>query len=266
MDTIRDWDVENTTTFAFCMSKCAVSDSQQVVIIYGGTAKLARAKPGDEAWTKVNNTEHSSFWDVVCHRDQFYAINGDAEIFAIDGDVARSASALLPDGLRRQKQECLYLVGSEDSDRKLWVVSREGVDLRPVHPGNEDVLHYGTYGFQVFEVYLGTKRWKEIENLANRSIFLGHNSSLSLDVSSNPRCKTNCIYFTDDYGEGYWYMHEEEHTEFGGKDMGIYNLQDGTVEPLYKGQYSYHPINFAKTSEVLAVVKLQERLISACLL
>lgn len=61
-------------------------------------------------------------------------------------------------------------------------------------------------------------------------------------------------------------MHEEEHTEFGGKDMGIYNLQDGTVEPLYKGQYSYHPINFAKTSEVLAVVKLQERLISACLL
>ena len=242
MDTIRDWDVENTTTFAFCISKCAVSDSQQV-IIYGGTAKLARAKPGDEAWTKVNNTEHSSFGDVICNRDQFYAINGDTEIFAIDGDVARSASAPLPDGLRRHKQECLYLVGSEDSDRKLWVVSREGVDLRPVHPGNEDVLHYGTYGFQAFEVYLGTKRWKEIKNLANRSIFLGHNSSLSLDVSSNPRCKTNCIYFTDDYGEGYWYMHEEEHTEFGGKDMGIYNLQDGTVEPLYKGQYSYHLIN-----------------------
>lgn len=136
MDTIPDWDVENTTTFAFCISKCAVSDSQQVVIIYGGTAKLARAKPGDEAWTKVNNTEHSSFWDVICNRDQFYAINGDTEILAIDGDVARSASAPLPDGLRRQKQECLYLVGSEDSDRKLWVVSREGVDLRPVHPGN----------------------------------------------------------------------------------------------------------------------------------
>lgn len=124
MDTIRDWDVENTTTFAFCISKCAVSDSQQV-IIYGGTAKLARAKPGDEAWTKVNNTEHSSFGDVICNRDQFYAINGDTEIFAIDGDVARSASAPLPDGLRRHKQECLYLVGSEDSDRKLWVVSRE---------------------------------------------------------------------------------------------------------------------------------------------
>lgn len=38
-------------------------------------------------------------------------------------------------------------------------------------------------------------------------------------------------------------MHEGEHTEFGGKDMGIYNLQDGTAEPLYKGQYSYHLIN-----------------------
>ena len=140
------------------------------------------------------------------------------------------------------RNACIWWVRKIRIENYGWF-SREGVDLRPVHPGNVDVLHYGTYGFQVFEVYLGTKRWKEIKNLANRSIILGHNSSLSLDVSSNPRCKTNCIYFTDDYGEGYWYMHEEEHAEFGGKDMGIYNLQDGTVEPLYKGQYSYHLIN-----------------------
>lgn len=132
-------------------------------------------------------------------------------------------------------------MGSKDSDRKLWVVLHEVADLQRGYQRNNEEWHYGIHGFQVFEVYLGTETWKEIKNLANRSIFLSPNFSLSLDVSSNRHCKPNCIYFTYDY---YMHMHEDEHTElFGDKDMGIYNLEDGRVKPMYKGHYSYHRLN-----------------------
>lgn len=245
--TIPDWEDESMVEFSFSISKCAVSaDSQEVMIAYGSTWRLARAKPGDKAWTRINNAETAGFWEVVCHKDRFYAIQGYGEIFAIDGDIGRPLSAPLPNGLRRHVHQCLYLVES-DSDGVLWVVSRDGVTLRAVYPGNDDgndeVLRYGTRGFQVFEINLGTSRWKEIKHLGNRSLFLGHNSSISLDVSNNPHCKPNCIYFTDDFCEGYWYMHEEENTGGGGEDMGVYNLEDGSIEPLYEGQYSYHLLN-----------------------
>lgn len=94
------------------------------MIVYGSTARLAPAKPGDKPWTIINNTRDSSFWDVICHKDQFYAINGDG-----DGGIGGPVSAPLPNGFRRHRQQCLYLVES-GSDAVLWVVSRGGTNRR----------------------------------------------------------------------------------------------------------------------------------------
>ncbi|GMQ05425.1 hypothetical protein CsSME_00050452 [Camellia sinensis var. sinensis] len=65
----------------------------------------------------------------------------------------------------------------------------------------------------------------------NHSLFLGHSASISIEVTSKfPGIKANCIYY-DDYAEQYWSFKRG-----GGKDMGIYNLEDGSRTPFYEGE------------------------------
>ncbi|KAL5855660.1 hypothetical protein ACOSQ4_005462 [Xanthoceras sorbifolium] len=107
-----------------------------------------------------------------------------------------------------------------ESGGKLLVISREGTNLS----------NYGSSRFQVFEVDLGTMTLYEIKHLGDRALFLGHNSSFSVDASALLYCKPNCIYFTDDCTDVYWTM-----PGGGGKNMGIYNLQDESVVPFFNG-------------------------------
>ena len=88
---------------------------------------------------------------------------------------------------------------------------------------------YGTTAFKVFEVNLGGEEWKELKNLDNRALFLGRNSSISVKASDFSGCKANCIYFTDNF-EKHWSI-----PGGGGRDTGIYNMLDGSIEPHYPG-------------------------------
>ena len=88
---------------------------------------------------------------------------------------------------------------------------------------------YGTTAFKVFEVNLGGEEWKELKNLDNRALFLGRNSSISVKASDFSGCKANCIYFTDNF-EKHWSI-----PGGGGRDTGIYNMLDGSIEPHYLG-------------------------------
>lgn len=245
---VEDW--EDATEIHACIQKCALSSSCGpeetevvfIMVIYGGTGKLAYARPGDQVWTRVLPWDCRCF-DIIYYKDQFYGINTLGQIFAIDGHTNISHQvAHLPNGIiRRSFAEYLYLVESE-LDGALLVVSREGVQLRPIHKGSEEYT-YGTTGFQVFEVDLSNNKWKEIKNLGNRCLFLGHNSSMSIDASNDPHCRRNCIYFTDDCAESYT-VYDDEQPIKGGKDMGIYNIEDGSIVslPRYKGN-SFHPFN-----------------------
>ena len=87
---------------------------------------------------------------------------------------------------------------------------------------------YGTMGFEVFEVDLGGGKWKELKSLGNRALFLGNNSSISVEASDFSGCRANCIYFIGSYPDTYWSI-----PGGGGRDMGIYNKLDGSIEPHY---------------------------------
>ncbi|TXG50434.1 hypothetical protein EZV62_022958 [Acer yangbiense] len=79
------------------------------------------------------------------------------------------------------------------------------------------------------ELDLSTDKWSLVKNLGNRALFLGDNSSFSLDISN---LKPNCIYFIDDCQEVYF-------NGKGGKDMGICNLENRSIEriePYFKGR------------------------------
>lgn len=105
--------------------------------------------------------------------------------------------------------------------------------IRPVEEGCDD-LTYGTTSFKVLELDLNDNKWVKVKDLGNRALFLGYNSSFSIEVSvDSNRIKNNCIYFTDDCSESY--LGILEFPNGGGKDMGIYNLLDGRIEPHFCG-------------------------------
>ncbi|PHT62737.1 hypothetical protein T459_33400 [Capsicum annuum] len=124
----------------------------------------------------------------------------------------------------------------------LVVVLRNGIQLREVKDDHdrvpltririegigEEELTYGKTDFQVFQVDLATSKVTEMRELGDIAFFLGAYASLSVQASQFPGIKPNCIYFTDDYFESY-FIYEEG----GGLDMGVFNLEDGSIQPHY---------------------------------
>ncbi|KAJ4700885.1 F-box protein [Melia azedarach] len=249
LKSFEDWDdgIADELKHAFFIRKFVLSSSPIededyiVMVIHGGFRKLAYIKPSSKAaaWiildTSCSGSSVSGFFDVVYYKSKFYAVDNHGRVVVCNFSSCRDnyvvqRVAEMPPGLVGNKiLEKLYLVVvSEDV---LWVITR-GVQMWPIESGG-DLYDYGTYGFQVFQVKLSANTWKEINDLGNRTLFLGHNSSFS-KVSHISDCKPNCIYFTDDAIESYWPFNGEP--ERGGKDMGIYNLEDGTFSSYFEGK------------------------------
>ena len=212
------------------------------MLLYGRDGNLGCARPGGQVWRKINTSNNAKhFVDAIYFQNQFYAINAFGQIFAVkDDDSTVTRIAELPAEFIEDVVEYLYMVESEDGT--LFVVSRRGEQAPPTHLGYLTENTFRTLGFQVFEVDLSTNKWSKIQNLGNRSLFLGFNSSLSVDASSNSQCKPNCIYFTDDFVDSYWYLADEVYVEAGGKDTGIYNMENGSIEPFFETD-PFHPFN-----------------------
>ncbi|KAK3229654.1 hypothetical protein Dsin_001535 [Dipteronia sinensis] len=106
-----------------------------------------------------------------------------------------------------------------------------------------------TLYFHIIKVDLNTNTWTRIYEFVNRALFLGHSYSISIEVSDNSFevsdnsfCQPNCIYFTDDAAEQYSSNGYGGDRHRGGKDMGIYNLGDGSITAYFKGNIAYHQI------------------------
>ncbi|KAL5837763.1 hypothetical protein ACOSQ3_014932 [Xanthoceras sorbifolium] len=230
--TFRDWFSLRTYKFLFFMTKFVLSSNPLVssdyvlMVIYGATAKLAYCKAGDKQWTSINTRK--TYYDINYYKGQFYALDCHGEIMACDiknGEV--SPVAQLPSGCCSCLEK-LYLVESEG---KFLVIIREGAQVRPKRENSHKNIH-ATYGFLVFEVDLSTTTWTKVEDLGNRTLFLGYNSSLS--ISNACGCEHNCIYFTEDSAESYFHRRKG-----GGEDMGIYYMKDGSIVRQFMG---YSPI------------------------
>ncbi|KAK3227474.1 hypothetical protein Dsin_007336 [Dipteronia sinensis] len=88
---------------------------------------------------------------------------------------------------------------------------------------------YAAFIRKVYELDLSTNNWTRIKDLGNTSLFLNHSSSIPTE-SDDVYVKPNRIYFTDDCIDAYWFKGKK-----GRKDMGIYNIEDGSIEPYFLG-------------------------------
>ncbi|XP_038709381.1 probable F-box protein At1g44080 [Tripterygium wilfordii] len=62
--------------------------------------------------------------------------------------------------------------------------------------------------------------WREIKNMGDDALFLGGRHLLCVKASNFPGCKPNAIYFAPHYWEIKY-------------DMGVFNLKDDSMTPLY---------------------------------
>ena len=164
------------------------------MILHGGLSKLGYYKPGDKSWTTIEEWI-CAYEDVVYCKGLFYALDCCGRIVACDfrGDDTPTTSvvAIMPEPIKKLHPS--YIVESNGS---LLVVARK---IKREWGKSRSKRTYQTIWFHIFQVELDTNTWTEVKDLGNKALYLGYNSSFSLEASNIIGSKPNCIYFTDDF-------------------------------------------------------------------
>ncbi|MBA0806414.1 hypothetical protein Gohar_005868 [Gossypium harknessii] len=225
-----------------------------VVLLCNNREEIAYHQRGYNSWTVID-VSHPPYRDIICHKNHLYALTGNNSIEVWDlggrdyvGRIVNKSDIVLPfpdkshtkgNSLRGFGTSKFYLV--ESCDDLLLIVRFTGdyVDFDGTLLTEWDLLTetctqpkicpYRTCFFHVYQLDFDELKWVEVESLNDRALFLGGNQSVSVSVQSFPHCETNSIYFTDDC----WEKMEEDYN-YGGHDMGIYNIKDESFKPIYE--------------------------------
>ncbi|XP_052200852.1 F-box protein SKIP23-like [Diospyros lotus] len=186
--------------------------------ILNQTGDLAFCKKGDQSWKFIEDAQ-SYGEDAIYHNGLFYAVNkfGQIAVCDVHGESPRVSLIETPTQVGGDMQ---YLVSS--SKGFLLVTRYLDFDLND----HQIDIVYKTAQFRVYKLDLSGPNWERVTSLDDEMLFLGENSSLALSALDFPGCKGNCIYYTDDYSES------DYDGISGGHDLGVYNLEDGSIEPL----------------------------------
>ncbi|KAK4429453.1 F-box protein SKIP23 [Sesamum alatum] len=183
---------------------------------------LAYCKNGHDSW-KIIDEARSYGEDVIYFGDAFYAVDKFGSIAICDVNYGDMPIVKYINVGQQIDGDMQYLV---DAMGDLLLVSRY-LDFEI------DIEHYlevcKTVKFCVYRFDWNAQKWESMANLDDKVLFLGENSSLALLASDYPGCKGNRIYFTEDYsGTNY-------DSIAGDHDIGVYNLEDGSIEsfPCY---------------------------------
>ncbi|KAK6927709.1 Domain unknown function DUF295 [Dillenia turbinata] len=204
------------------LSESPMSPACHVVVIYSEYKQLAFTRITDQVW---HSFEFSigPFEDIAYCNGKCFAIKHRGSLLVCEFSPHRAKAiefAAAPPWIYGKK----HLV---DVGGKLYLVSRIYELAGPVNSG-----YHRTLGFDFCKLDMQSRKWEEVLNLGDWTIFLGHNYSFACRASEHPGCKPNCIYFTDDY--------VCLHPGNRGRDMGIYNCGTGMIDP-YPVDYELFP-------------------------
>ncbi|KAG9441181.1 hypothetical protein H6P81_017035 [Aristolochia fimbriata] len=213
-------------------------------------------RPGDKVWTLVGG-EHDwlLFEDLISYKGNIYTIDihGRFGLFDFSSEPKAVRLGRLPslstdgDSMNVWENYRKYLV--ELSGDVLVIVRRIYIGH-----GNTEILFnddddrilpeivfpYKTMYFKVYKLVLLQPKleWVEVKDLGDYSMFVGQNTSFHLRASQTGGwLRRNCIYFTDD-------CTRVEHLQIdGGRDQGVYNLDDGSFQDHFQGMRVHSPNN-----------------------
>ncbi|WMV42472.1 hypothetical protein MTR67_035857 [Solanum verrucosum] len=201
-------------------------------------------RPGDLRWTRIDN-RNSPYKhihrDLVYYTEKIYAVDwcGRVLVYDVPGSSTTHTQivAILPPQHKGDEFYILELMGSLFAIIRYGVQSRAPIredssmriSLTPIYP-NDSKETYETTNFGVFEVDLAAGELRETKQVGDKALVLGANASISVQASQFPGVKHNHIYYTDDFVESYLFYEEG-----GGRDMGVYNIANGSSEAHYNG-------------------------------
>ncbi|KAJ8642607.1 hypothetical protein MRB53_004355 [Persea americana] len=253
------------------------TDDYTVLVIFSGMCRLAFFRPRKEGKWIVMDYRPVLFQNVIYYREQFYAIDMLGALVLVGLDPQPKLTKITPYLKRHASTCKRYLVewsgellhvrrpmafddepyddsSDRDNDDWNWDGPIKGYKDKFLFPDadkdkdedNDDIFEEGDipedlklfYKTGIFKVYKLVHlsnceyRWKKMESLDDCVLFLGDNAPLSLPVANFSEFKGNRIYFTDDYWEAFNLHHEQ-----GCHDLGIFNLEDKTIESFYPNDY-----------------------------
>ncbi|XP_071699537.1 putative F-box protein At5g55150 [Rutidosis leptorrhynchoides] len=216
------------------------------VVLWGCSRKLGFCRyEEDEKWTAIvdGQAHEGMFLDITYHKGRIYGFCWNHMIQACDvskeNPIIVTVATLLKDLYGEWHNGYFvhkwlggaYIVGGWE-DNELLVVIREGM-----YDTVEDELCdeiYNTTSFKVFKYDLDSEEWSEVKDLGTKALFVGYSQSFWMEEEESI-IKGNCIYFTDDVFELY-----AGSIKGGGRDMGVYHMSSGTVEPHFEGESRSH--------------------------
>lgn len=209
---------------------CLGSESSDFVLLtIHVSGKLAMFKSVEKRWTIIHDMP-SPYDDVILFKGRFYAVDGTGRTVVVGLNSNPSLAANPVYGGDKK-----YLV---ESNGELLVVDmylstdHEEVDW----DGDEEVsqvqldgcLYERTVKFKVYKLDELGQRLVQMKSLGDRVLFLGDDCTFSASASELSGCKGNCIYFTDNF----FYTSGEEEGTFKGRDIGVFDLDNGSIAPL----------------------------------
>eukprot|EP00268_Persea_americana_P004041 TRINITY_DN11275_c0_g3_i1.p1 TRINITY_DN11275_c0_g3~~TRINITY_DN11275_c0_g3_i1.p1 ORF type:complete len:404 (-),score=38.64 TRINITY_DN11275_c0_g3_i1:554-1765(-) len=224
--------------------KAALSDDGEVVVVIYGVGTTALCRIGDEAYTHIGMT---SLDDVVYHKGCFYALSQVASVYVLHIEDEPHWEELTPELESLPYTIFGYLVPDILTD-SMFVITRQvksieidgttgevkylddDRDTDDLYPRHK-TIHFDTYSVTLEEESGAQTKFTKMENLGDRVLFLGYNSSRLVNSQDS---RGNCIYFGDNMIDRYCY------STYGCRDSGVFRLEDGTVEELFADRF--HPI------------------------
>ncbi|KAL7105647.1 hypothetical protein ACP275_07G057200 [Erythranthe tilingii] len=236
-----------------------------VIVMYStscpGQTKIAFCMHGDVAWRNLEG-ELETYYDVVCHdgTKTMYALGPGPTVEVWDlneraapkkkvlegscpGKLGQVSHVEYPSDLYTSRWY-LALSPSGGQPHEIFLAVRyvgefvrydgevvyEG-DTLTDYAAEPLVCPYKTFAFDVFKLESGSKEWIDVECLGDFAMLLGGNHSMVIPTKESTKFERSSIYFTDDY----WDRMEEDYC-YGGHDNGVYNMEDGKIEPLVENQ------------------------------
>ncbi|KAH0643157.1 hypothetical protein KY290_034762 [Solanum tuberosum] len=187
-------------------------------------------RPGDLCWTIIASKKYGEVTDIHYFNGQLYFTAHPGIIFVVDpgnpGTPRLVINMEVYDIVVRRYGTFFHLV--EVSGALLFVIQICDYE-EPDGPNGG----YSASMFRVWEIDVIKGEAKVVKELGDRAIFLGRNASINISNVSSKQVvgvKPNHIYFTDGWTEMYLQLEGG-----GGRDMGLYSLEDEKIQSFYDG-------------------------------
>ncbi|XP_074315693.1 putative F-box protein At5g55150 [Silene latifolia] len=214
-------------------------DTNCVVLILFQTNGAAFCRLGDDSWKNLEcYGYYSGFSDALFFGGKFYVVDDYGRIYACNvGDTILEQIEPQPSDISKMTRYKFYLVEIQGLlcriVRKFLLDEEFYYNCDIIYADYDDRVSFpvSTREFRVSRMDRVTNKWVPVYNLGGYAIFLGCGNSFSLSEleMGGGVMKRNRIYFMDDR------QMNTKHfgLDFPGRDMGIYDMMDMSIEPLF---------------------------------